>query len=104
MVSDVVESALSHGSSWPFKQPVDEKLAPDYYDVVRNPMDISTMKEKNGRGEYKTLRALRDDFKLMFDNCLFYNGDDSIYAQAAQVLEKAVMARIDRLEQMTKHK
>ena len=104
MVRDVLESALSNGSSWPFKQPVDVKLAPDYYDVIRNPMDIATMKEKNNRGEYKSLKEVRDDFKLMFDNCLFYNGDDSIYAQAAQVLEKAVMSRIERLEQMTKHK
>jgi histone acetyltransferase len=104
MVSDVLESALSHGSSWPFKQPVDVKLAPDYYEVIRHPMDIAKMKEKNARGEYKSLKALKEDFKLMFDNCLFYNGDDSIYAQAAGVLEKAVMARMERLEQMTKHK
>jgi histone acetyltransferase len=104
MVSDVLESALSHGSSWPFKQPVDVKLAPDYYDVVRNPMDISTMKAKNAKGEYESLDQLRKDFKLMFDNCLFYNGEDSIYAQAAEVLGKAVSARMERLEQMARHK
>jgi histone acetyltransferase len=102
MVSDVLESALSNGASWPFKEPVDINLAPDYYEVIKQPMDISTMKRKNSRNEYISLRELRNDFKLMFDNCVFYNGDDSIYAQAANVLEKAVSARMDRLEQMAK--
>ena len=100
MASDVLESALSNGSSWPFKEPVDISVAPDYYEVIRNPIDISSMKKKNNRGGYKSLAELRDDFKLMFDNCLFYNGDDSIYTQAAQALEKAVMSRIERLENM----
>ena len=100
MVSDVIETALSHGSSWPFKEPVDVELAPDYYQVVRNPMDLSTMKAKNAKGLYKTLKELREDFRLMFENCVFYNGDDSIYSQAANILEKAVMQRIERLEQI----
>ena len=103
MVNDVIESALSNGSSWPFKHPVDIKVAPDYYEVIKNPIDISTMKKKNNRGEYKSLNDLRDDFRLMFDNCIFYNGDDSVYTQAAQVLEKAVMSRIERLELMSSH-
>ena len=100
MVSDVIETALSHGSSWPFKEPVDVELAPDYYQVVRNPIDLSTMKTKNANGQYKSLKELKEDFKLMFENCVFYNGDDSIYTQAANVLDKAIMQRIERLEQI----
>jgi histone acetyltransferase len=102
MVHDLLESALSNGSSWPFREPVDVSLAPDYYEVIKTPMDIATMKAKNAAGDYRSLGELRNDFRLMFDNCLFYNGEDSIYAQAADVLEKAVMARMDRLEQMAK--
>lgn len=101
MVTDVIETALSNGSSWPFKEPVDVNLAPDYYQVVRNPMDLATMKSKNAKNQYKNLKELKDDFKLMFENCLFYNGEDSIYAQAANVLDKAVMQRIERLEQIS---
>jgi histone acetyltransferase len=102
MVHDLLESALSNGSSWPFREPVDVSLAPDYYEVIKTPMDIATMKVKNAAGDYRSLGELRNDFRLMFDNCLFYNGEDSIYAQAADVLEKAVMVRMDRLEQMAK--
>ena len=102
MVNDVLETALSNGSSWPFKEPVDVNLAPDYYQVIRNPMDIATMREKNRKREYRSLEDLKDDFKLMFDNCLFYNGEDSIYATAAAVLEKVIFQRIDRLVQMSR--
>ena len=101
MVHDVIETALSNGSSWPFKEPVDVSLAPDYYQVIRSPMDLATMRSKNVKGLYKNLNELRSDFKLMFDNCLFYNGDDSVYATAAQVLDKVVSQRMERLEQMS---
>lgn len=97
MVNDVLETALSNGSSWPFREPVDVSLAPDYYQVVRSPIDISAMKSKNARKEYKSLEQLREDFALMFENCLFYNGEDSVYATAAEVLKKLVHQRIDRL-------
>lgn len=104
MVSDVIETALSNGSSWPFKEPVDVNLAPDYYQVVRNPMDLSTMKSKNAKGQYRSLNELRSDFQLMFENCHFYNGDESVYAHAAKVLEKAISQRIERLEALADSK
>lgn len=104
MVSDVIETALSNGSSWPFRDPVDVSLAPDYYQVIRHPMDLSTMKSKNQKNIYRTLDEVRSDFRLMFENCLFYNGDESVYAHAAGVLERAVMQRLDRLEAMAGHK
>lgn len=103
MVTDVIETALSNGSSWPFKEPVDIELAPDYYQVVLYPMDLSTMRKKNSDKQYTSLSQLANDFKLMFDNCLFYNGDDSVYANAAQILGKAVSLRIQRLEQMAQY-
>ena len=100
MVNDVLETALSNGASWPFREAVDVSLAPDYYQVIANPIDISTMKGKNARSEYKSLEELRGDFKQMFENCVFYNGDESVYSTAAQVLEKLVSQRIDRLLQL----
>ena len=101
MVNDVIETALSNGSCWPFKEPVDTELAPDYYQVIQVPMDLATMKAKNSKHEYHSLEDLADDFQLMFENCLFYNGEDSVYANAAQILGKAVTTRIQRLQQMS---
>lgn len=29
--------------SWPFHQPVNRKFVKDYYDVIKHPMDLSTL-------------------------------------------------------------
>ena len=31
---------------WPFLQPVDRKKVPDYYKVIKNPMDFQTVRNK----------------------------------------------------------
>lgn len=36
-----------HPSSWPFRRPVSVSEAPDYYEVVKYPVDISSMRRKN---------------------------------------------------------
>lgn len=36
-----------HPSSWPFRRPVSVSEAPDYYEVVKHPVDISSMRRKN---------------------------------------------------------
>ncbi|XP_068095906.1 bromodomain testis-specific protein isoform X2 [Hyperolius riggenbachi] len=87
----VVLTALwKHEFSWPFQQPVDAaKLnLPDYYRIIKNPMDLSTIRK---RLEYKYYTKALDciqDFNTMFTNCYIYNkpGDDIVLM--AQELEK----------------
>ncbi|XP_019052937.1 PREDICTED: transcription initiation factor TFIID subunit 1-like isoform X2 [Nelumbo nucifera] len=45
--------------SYLFLKPVSKKEAPDYLDIIENPMDLSTIREKVRRMEYKK----RDDFR-----------------------------------------
>lgn len=42
-----------------FAQPVSRALVPDYYDIVRHPMDWQTMSEKLDRHEYPTAAAFK---------------------------------------------
>lgn len=30
----------NHKCSWPFKEPVKREEVPDYYDVIKNPIDL----------------------------------------------------------------
>ena len=50
-----------------FEDPVDAIAlnVPDYYNVITNPMDISTMEKKLTTGEYKTVADFEADFRLL---------------------------------------
>ena len=75
--------------SWPFRQPVDPKEVPDYLDVIKEPIDLSTM-EKRIRTDthYKSKQMLYSDLVLMVDNCKLYNEESSTYVHCAVSLEK----------------
>lgn len=62
-----------------FHKPVDPiKLnVPNYYDIIKNPMDFSTVKKKLNNFSYTNVREYRDDMDLIFNNCFRYNGPNS---------------------------
>lgn len=62
-----------------FNQPVDPKALeiPDYFTVVKNPMDFGTIKTKLKESRYASLTAFCEDMTLVFDNCKLYNGEAS---------------------------
>ncbi|XP_059614029.1 bromodomain-containing protein homolog [Phlebotomus argentipes] len=65
-----------------FREPVDVNEVPDYMDIVKHPMDLSTMAEKLKSGAYESLDDLEADFDLMIRNCLAYNNKDTIFYRA----------------------
>lgn len=67
-----------------FCDPVDINEVPDYTEVVKHPMDLSTMKLKLQSGMYFTLGDMETDFNLMIKNCLDYNNRDTFYYKAGQ--------------------
>ena len=59
----------------PFLSPVDPELLnlPDYFDIIKNPMDLSTIKKKLDDGSYSDPWQFVDDVRLMFENAWTYN-------------------------------
>lgn len=74
-----------------FAEPVSDSDAPDYSDIVKNPIDLATMNSKIEKGGYgegtKGASKLYSDFLLMFDNCRLYNEDDGeVTEEAARIM------------------
>lgn len=65
-----------------FGEPVDQNEVPDYADVVKEPMDFSTMRMKLESYEYHTLDDFHRDFILMVNNCLAYNSKETVFYRA----------------------
>lgn len=57
----------------PFLQRVSKREAPDYYNVIKTPMDIGTMIKKLKQFSYKSKQEFVEDLYLIWNNCLKYN-------------------------------
>eukprot|EP00958_Prasinococcus_capsulatus_P021344 scaffold2886_cov398-Prasinococcus_capsulatus_cf.AAC.16 len=84
----VLEECRSMGVvAAPFLRAVKKSEAPDYYDVIKNPMDLGTMGKKLKAGKYQTKEAFSADLQLIARNCRTYNEPKSTlvkYANAVQ--------------------
>ncbi|OAX44085.1 Bromodomain-containing protein [Rhizopogon vinicolor AM-OR11-026] len=78
----------AHPLAWAFLNPVNADEVPDYYGVIKRPMDFSTMEHKLDTNQYSTLKVFLDDVQLVLDNCKLYNPETSIYHRNAVRLEK----------------
>lgn len=74
--------------SLPFRQPVDPNTLgiPDYFEIVRKPMDLSTIQYKLSSGQYSDPWEYVEDVWLMFDNAWLYNRKTSrVYRYCTRV-------------------
>ncbi|KAL2211515.1 histone acetyltransferase [Sarocladium strictum] len=84
----------NHASAWPFLMPVNRDDVADYYEVIKEPMDLDTMERKLESDQYATPEDFIKDAKLVFDNCRKYNNETTPYAKSANKLEKYMWAQI----------
>ncbi|XP_029015864.1 CREB binding protein b isoform X2 [Betta splendens] len=87
--------------SLPFRQPVDPMLLgiPDYFDIVKNPIDLSTIKRKLDTGQYQEPWQYVDDVWLMFNNAWLYNRKTSRVYKYCTKLAEVFEAEIDPVMQ-----
>ncbi|XP_070417664.1 nucleosome-remodeling factor subunit BPTF isoform X25 [Equus przewalskii] len=90
----VLRSLQAHKMAWPFLEPVDPNDAPDYYGVIKEPMDLATMEERVQRRYYEKLTEFVADMTKIFDNCRYYNPSDSPFYQCAEVLESFFVQKL----------
>ncbi|CAI9272806.1 unnamed protein product [Lactuca saligna] len=72
---NLLKKLMLHRHGWVFNKPVDiiEFNIPDYYDVIKNPMDFGTIKEKLGSDKYSSPMDFLADVRLTFTNAMTYN-------------------------------
>ncbi|KLU83200.1 histone acetyltransferase GCN5 [Magnaporthiopsis poae ATCC 64411] len=88
----------NHKQAWPFLKPVNKDEVPDYYNVIAQPMDLSTIEERLERNEvYPTPKELVADIKLVVNNCRQYNDTTTVYHKCANKLEKYMLSLIKEL-------
>lgn len=64
---------------------------PEYYDIIKNPIDLERIGNKQRNGTYETLEQLSADLMLMFDNACKFNEPDSSLYKDALTLQRLVL-------------
>lgn len=95
----VMKIVWKHQFSWPFQQPVDAvKLnLPDYHNIIKQPMDLGTIKKRLENNYYWKAQEVIDDFQTMFDNCYIYNKPGEDVVVMAQSLEKIFKGKLAQM-------
>lgn len=68
-----VENLLRDKRFKAFWNPVDPNSAPDYYEIIKTPMDITQIAGRVDSGSYPTVLAMVNDFDIMIKNAIQYN-------------------------------
>ncbi|KAK4160763.1 homeotic protein female sterile [Cladorrhinum sp. PSN259] len=104
--ADLLTRMLSGPGFWtrvvgPFKDPVDPQRdgVPDYFDVVKKPMDLTTMKAKMDARQYTSEDEFLTDMNQIFSNCYTYWKETDPMWAACQKLQKSFE---DKYSQMNK--
>jgi hypothetical protein len=111
----IVNFLQRHPKALPFLEPVDPVAlgVPQYFNIVKHPMDVSTLLKKLQSGKYANIppsqakgrnpvtRMLngpfRRDVELIFDNAMLFNPPDDWIHQAAATLKKATLKKIEQV-------
>ncbi|XP_069800406.1 bromodomain-containing protein 2 isoform X3 [Dendropsophus ebraccatus] len=75
--------------AWPFYKPVDASALGlhDYHEIIKHPMDLSTIKKKMENREFHDAQEFAADVRLMFSNCYKYNPPDHDVVAMARKLQ-----------------
>ncbi|XP_045474832.1 nucleosome-remodeling factor subunit NURF301 isoform X2 [Harmonia axyridis] len=90
----LIKQLQMHKSAWPFMEPVDPNEAPDYYKVIKEPMDLQKVEHKINDHTYTKLSDFIGDMTKIFDNCRYYNPKESPFYKCAETLEAYFVNKI----------
>ncbi|KAJ7972723.1 histone acetyltransferase GCN5 [Quillaja saponaria] len=91
----LLKTMHDHVDSWPFKEPVDELDVPDYYQIIKDPMDLKTMlKRVESEQYYVTFEMFVADARRMFSNARTYNSPETIYYKCSTRLETHFQSKV----------
>ncbi|KAK0170901.1 hypothetical protein PV328_008686 [Microctonus aethiopoides] len=99
LLKKLIKQIQAHKSAWPFMEPVDPNEAPDYYKVIKEPMDLQTIELRINDKSYKKLSEFIGDMTKIFDNCRYYNPKESPFFKCAETLETYFVHKIKCLRE-----
>jgi len=79
-----------------FLKPVNRTGFPHYYEKIKEPIDLQTIREKNRKYEYKTADKFVAHFELMKENAIKFNGKGTALANEAEEIYEFVERTVEQ--------
>ena len=97
LLEGIVDSCIRFDKSRVFVMPVKKKDVPDYYNIIKSPMDLTSIKNKTKRNEYLDTKSFIDDLKQIVINSEIYNGslENSIFTKQANSIYDYALLQIE---------
>lgn len=86
----ILKGVMANPKAAPFLAPVDPVLLgiPDYFQVIKEPMDLGTIRQNLEGGYYDDTSVFADHVRLVFKNAMLYNAAHSqVHIFAVKLLE-----------------
>ena len=98
---EVLKILQLHQHGWVFNSPVDpvELGLPDYFQVIKRPMDLGTIKKRLENGCYHSLEEFEADVNQTFDNAMHYNPEGSVVYNMANEMKSKFLIDYRKLIQ-----
>ena len=99
-----LERGRYHAFAAPFANPVDPVALgiPNYHQIIKKPMDVSTIRQKLNEQQYENLKEFEVDFRLMFKNCYKFNPDghpvNNLGKQYEQLFDEQMAKKNERVK------
>ncbi|PWN18131.1 hypothetical protein BCV69DRAFT_253233, partial [Microstroma glucosiphilum] len=84
-----LEKIIALDRSGLFMNPVSRSEVPDYYDVIKSPMDWAKILGKVDDHQYATAEEFADDVNLVCNNAILYNKADTSFHRTALKIKAA---------------
>ena len=94
-LEDVLSEVVDADYAAAFREPVTSQQAPDYEDVVLQPMDLRTIRSRCVALKYDSAAEFVRDIRLIVSNCELYNGKEAELSQSARLLAEDVQTLLD---------
>ncbi|KAJ8099297.1 hypothetical protein POJ06DRAFT_256577 [Lipomyces tetrasporus] len=69
---------------------------PEYYEIIKNPMSLDTVKQNVNDGAYSSFDDFEKDMRLIFDNAMIFNEEESQVYNDASHLQRSFEAKLAR--------
>ncbi|VDO81190.1 unnamed protein product [Schistosoma margrebowiei] len=86
--------------SEPFMKLPTRKELPDYYEVIKKPVDFNRIRQRVKDGKYRSVDELEADILLLCKNAQTYNMDGSLIFEDSVVLQSVWTNARERLEEI----